>query len=220
MKNKTCVGISIPFSKIKKISIYDNSEKRNTLYNIMRQTKADYAINGTLYNTRTLKPVCPLKINDNVQCKSIYTYTGYIWNEKKPDSFHLGLIPCENSIYNTLGNNPTWNFNNYIACSVLVKDGKEIDKPIYTTAQGGKRGRTVIGTKVVNGEERLCFYVTKDGSRYASKPESIAKLLVKSGWNDAVMLDSGGSSQYYSKPENERVYTTRINGHYILVYLK
>ena len=103
---------------------------------------------------------------------------------------------------------------------VIAKDGKEIDKPIYTAAQGGRRGRTVIGTKIINGEKRLCFYVTKDGSIYASKPEKLAKLLVKSGWKDAVMLDSGGSSQYYSKPDNRRVYTPRINGHYILVYLK
>lgn len=220
MINKTCIGISIPLSKIKKISIYDNSKRRTSLYNIMKETKADYAINGTLYNTRTFKPVCPLKMDDNVQCKSIYTYTGYIWKENKPDSFHLGLIPSDTSIYSKLGRNPTLDYDNYIACCVLVKDGKEIDKPIYTAAQGGIRGRTVIGTKIINGEKRLCFYVTKDGSIYASKPEKLAKLLVKSGWKDAVMLDSGGSSQYYSKPDNRRVYTPRINGHYILVYLK
>jgi hypothetical protein len=183
----------------------------------MKETGADYAINGTLYNTKTLKPVCPLKINDDVKCKSIYTYTGYLWNEKMPDSFHLGIIPSDNS---TLGRNPSLDYNNYIACSVLVKGGKAVDKPIYTTAQGGKRGRTVIGTKVLNGEERLCLYVTKDGSSFASKPEPLAKLLVQSGWRDAVMLDSGGSSEYYSKPDGARVYTPRINGHCILVYLK
>lgn len=220
MRNKTCIGVSIPLSKIKKISIYDNTKKRKSLYNIMKETRADYAINGTLYNTRTLKPVCPLKINDDVKYKSIYTYTGYLWNEKMPDSFHLGIIPSDNSIYSRLGRNPSFDYNNYIACSVLVKGGKAVDKPIYNTAQGGKRGRTVIGTKVLNGEERLCLYVAKDGSRFASKPESLAKLLVQSGWRDAVMLDSGGSSEYYSKPDGARVYSPRINGHYILVYLK
>ena len=56
------IAVSIPFDKIKRIQIYENP-KGKSLATIMKETGADYAINGTLYNMRTRNAVCPLSID-------------------------------------------------------------------------------------------------------------------------------------------------------------
>ena len=173
----------------------------------MSRTGADYAINGTLYNMSNGKPVCPLRRNGVPLYHGKDMYRGYLWDNYKASSFHFDLVP-----------NDAW--GNYIACSHIVMDGKAIKKPIYNVAQGGRRGRTAIGTKYVNGQRRLCLYASKDGSTAKKTPEQLATLLHNYGWQDAVMLDCGGSSQGYFKKEKRQVYSSRRTAHYILIYLK
>lgn len=206
------IAVSIPFNDIDRIEIYQNvwnrkTRKRLPLSTIMKKTGADYGINGNLYNMRDGKPVCPLKYDGEVLFHGKYSYRGYVWDNFETNSFHLDIVPTDR-------------WSNYIACSNIVMNGKELSKPIYNVAQGGRRGRTAIGTKLVNGHRRLCLYASKDGSTAKKTPEQLATLLHNYGWQDAVMLDCGGSSQGYFKKEKRQVYSSRRTAHYILIYLK
>lgn len=199
----------IPFSKIKKIEIYDNpirNGKRKSMLQIQKETGADYIINGTLYNMNTGKAVCPLKKKEKIFCEPLEKYWGYAWDDYEPSSFHLQIVP-DNS-------RPS-----YIACSCLVKDWQCVDKPIYNQAQGGKRGRTAIGTSIKNHEFCLTLYASSDSfSTGQITPYSLATELQSKGWRDGIMLDCGGSSQGYFN--GEVVKSLRRCAHYILVYLK
>lgn len=204
------IAVSIPLEDIEKIEIWDNkpfykSGKRRNLSTIISDTGADYAINGTLYNMRTGNPVCPLRANGTTKYDGKYIYRGYAWDD--PHNFHMELVPSS-----------VW--ANYIACSEILRNGHVNDNPIYSVAQGGKRGRTAIGTKIVNGKVRLCLYASKDGTAAKKTPENLAALLKSYGWCDAIMLDCGGSSQAYFKNEKRQVNSSRRVPHVILVYLK
>ena len=205
-RNENEIAVSIPLADVEKIEIYLN-KNRKTLSTIISETGAAYAINGTLYKMSNGKPVCPLKSNGVTLYQGRYKYRGYVWENFYPQSFHFGLLP-----------NETW--SNYIACTHIVMDGKPVKKPVYNIAQGGKRGRTAIGTKIVNGQRRICLYSSKDGSSAKRTPEQLAQLLSGYGWKDAVMLDGGGSSQAYFDHENRQVKSNRKVPHVILIYMK
>lgn len=200
------IAVSIPFNKIKRIQIYENP-KGKTLATIMRETGADYAINGTLYNMRTRNAVCPLRIDGITKFAGPYKYWGYAWNTDTPISFGTIVVP-------------DYDWDNWIACSMILRNGNIIENMIYNPAMGGSRGRTAIGIKFVDGERRLCFYVSSDKSGYRITPKKLASILQKYGWNSAIMLDGGGSSQGYFKKERRQVYSSRRVAHYILVYMK
>lgn len=200
------IAVSIPFDKIKRIQIYEN-QKGKSLATIMKETGADYAINGTLYNMRTRNAVCPLRIDGVTKFAGPYKYFGYAWNTDMPMSFRTILVP-------------DYDWDNWIACSRILRNGTVIENMIYNSAMGGSRGRTAIGIKFVNGERRLCFYVSADRNGYRRTPQKLAQLLERYGWDDAIMLDGGGSSQGYFKKEKRQVYSSRRVAHYILVYMK
>lgn len=206
------IAVSIPLEDIDRIEIYNNklikskkSYNRMLMSTIIAGTGADYAINGTLYNMRNGKPVCPLRVDGTSMYEGPYKYRGYVWDD--PSNFHMDLVP----------NN---GFMNYIACSEILRGGEVNKRPIYNVAQGGRRGRTAIGTKVIDGKTRLCLYASKDGTRARKTPEQLASLLKSYGWRDAVMLDCGGSSQAYFDREKRQVYSMRRVPHVILIYLK
>lgn len=211
-RKETEIAVSIPLEDIDRIEIYNNKLiKRKKSYNrmlmstIISETGADYAINGTLYNMKNGKPVCPLRADGTSMYEGPYKYRGYVWDD--PSNFHMDLVP----------NN---SFMNYIACSEILRGGEVNKRPIYNVAQGGRRGRTAIGTKVIDGKTRICLYASKDGTRARKTPEQLASLLKSYGWRDAIMLDCGGSSQAYFDNEKRQVYSMRRVPHVILIYLK
>ena len=205
-RNENEIAVSIPLEDVEKIEIYLN-KSRKALSTIISETGASYAINGTLYNMKTGNPVCPLKRGGVTLYHGRYTYRGYVWDKYYPESFHFDLVPNEA-------------YNNYIACTHIVMDGKPVKKPVYNIAQGGKRGRTAIGTKIVNGQRRICLYASKDKTSAQRTPEQLAQLLAGYGWKDAVMLDGGGSSQAYFDHERIQVNSHRKVPHVILIYMK
>lgn len=192
------LAVTIPLSNIQKIQIYVNTAKRS-LSAIQAETGADYIINGTLYNMRTFEPNCHLKADGQVLCNPAYSVAGYAWNEG-PD-ISIDTLPDPSQ-------------RNYIACTPLVLDGKPIANLTYDPGQGGKRGRTAIGIK----EDRLALYCTRDGGTMTKTPEALRDDLAAAGWESAVMLDGGGSSQCYFR--GNTVKSTRAVQNLILVYLK
>ena len=190
-------AVTVPLSRIARIQVYVNTRRR-TLTQIMRETGADYGLNGTLYNMRTLSVNCHLKVDGKVLASPAYTVAGYAWDQG-PD-IRMDALP--NSA------------RNYIACTPLIVSGKALSKLTYDPGQGGKRGRSAIGIK----GDRLALYCSRDGSGAARTPEGLRNDLVKAGWDSAVMLDSGGSSQ--CDFQGQRITSSRRVQHYLLVYLK
>ena len=192
------LAVTIPLKNIQRIQIYLNTG-RKSLTAIQKETGADYIINGTLYNMETFKPNCHLRVDGRTICTPAYDVAGYAWNDG-PD-ISIDTLP-----------DPTQ--RNYIACTPLVLDGKPIANLTYDPGQGGKRGRTAMGIK----GDRLALYCTRDGGTMERTPETLRDDLAAAGWESAVMLDGGGSSQCYFK--GDTIKSTRVVHDLILVYLK
>ena len=192
------LAVTIPLKDIQRIQIYLNTG-RKSLTAIQKETGADYIINGTLFNMSTFKPNCHLRVDGRTICTPAYDVAGYAWNEG-PD-ISIDTLPDPSQ-------------RNYIACTPLVLDGKPIANLTYDPGQGGKRGRTAMGIK----GDRLALYCTRDGGTMERTPETLRDDLAAAGWESAVMLDGGGSSQCYFK--GDTIKSTRVVHDLILVYLK
>lgn len=208
-------AVTVPLADIQSIRIYLNSH-RKTLAAIKKATGADYILNGTLYDLRTGAVNCHLKAEGRVVARPAYTVYGYAW-DAGPD-IAMRVLPAETE--------------NYIACTPLIVGGKKLDKLTYDPGQGGKRGRSAIGTKGDNlaphipagsaeassAGPRLALYCARDGSSAARTPEQLRDDLAAAGWDSAVMLDGGGSSQ--CDFAGKQVTSSRKVQHLILVFLK
>ena len=192
------LAVTIPLSNIQKIQIYVNTAKRS-LSAIQAETGADYIINGTLYNMISFEPNCHLKADGKVLCKPNYSVAGYAWNDG-PD-ISMDTLPDPSQ-------------RNYIACTPLVVAGRALPELTYDSGQGGKRGRTAMGIK----GDRLALYCTRDGGTMERTPETLRDDLAAAGWESAVMLDGGGSSQCWFR--GQTIKSTRAVHDLILVYLK
>lgn len=192
------LAVTIPISNIQRIQIYVNTARRS-LSEIQAETGADYIINGTLYNMSTFKPNCHLRVDGETLCNPAYSVAGYAWNDG-PD-ISMDTLPDPSQ-------------RNYIACTPLVVSGRALPELTYDAGQGGKRGRTAMGIK----GDRLALYCTRDGGTMERTPETLRDDLAAAGWESAVMLDGGGSSQCYFK--GDTIKATRVVHDLILVYLK
>lgn len=190
-------AVTVPLSDIDRIQIYVNTAKKS-LASIQAETGADYIINGTLFNMRTYVPNCHLRADGVTLCSPAYNVYGYAW-DVGPD-ISMELLPNGR--------------RNYIACTPLIVNGKPMDKLTYDDGQGGKRGRSAIGMK----DSRLALYCTRDGGSMERTPEALRDDLVSAGWDSAVMLDGGGSSQ--CNFAGQTVTSSRAVHDLILVYLK
>ena len=190
-------AVTIPLEKIRRIQICVNTA-RKSLAAIKKETGADYILNGTLYNMKTFRPNCHLKAEGRVLACPAYTVAGYAWNQG-PD-ISMDTLPDGSQL-------------NYIACTPLIVSGAPVAKLIYDAGQGGRRGRSAIGIKA----GRLALYCTRDGSSAARTPEQLRDDLAAAGWESAVMLDGGGSSQCDFRGRTVR--SSRVVHDLILVYL-
>jgi hypothetical protein len=192
---------TIPFNAIERIQIYINNGRRQTVADIKTATGADYVLNGTLYNMSTGEAVCHLKADGKLYCSPAYAVYGYAWNT--PGDFGLTLLPNV-PLSGDIGK------RNYIACDRLIPTMS----PYIGKDRQGKRGRTAIGIK----DGCLALYCSKDGTTAARTPEKLRDELYAAGWDDAIMLDGGGSSQCDFL--GAKVKSSRKVAHLILVYLK
>lgn len=180
---------SIPLGDIERIQIYINKSVK-TLAEIKAETGADYLINGGLYQGK--QAVCHLRADGRTYAKDPYTYWGYAW-DTGPDI--------------TLRSVPTAERRNYICCVCLLRGGKA-ETLIYNRDVGGSRPRTAMGIK----DGALCLYCANSGRT----PEELQAELLALGWESAVMLDGGGSSQ--CDLAGKRIVSNRKVHNLILVY--
>lgn len=163
----------INLSNINKIEIYV-TKCTKTLAQVKSETKADYIINAGMWNS-DLTPCPLLKVNGAMLSDAPWTAEGYGWNS--PNDF--GMIVDYSRV------------SNFIAVTPLINNATTFSKLYYDTAQGGKRGRSAIGTK----GDKLCLYCSQDGTSDSKTPEVLRDYLYNRGWDSATMLDGGGSSQ-------------------------
>lgn len=191
-------AVTIPLQRIDRIRLCINTA-RKSLAAIRAETGADYLLNGTLYDMASFLPVCHLKADGEVFYRPAYSVAGYAWDQG-PDIAMVAL--------------PDGARKNYIACTPLIVSGKRVETLTYDPGQGGKRGRSAMGIK----DGRLALYCTRDGGAMARTPEQLRDDLLAAGWESAVMLDGGGSSQ--CDFAGQRVESGRAVHDLILVYLK
>lgn len=160
-----------------KIQIYINTS-RKAISKIKAELGCDVIINGGLYNMRTWKPVCHLRVDGKQLASDPYEYQGYGW-----DRADISMMSSNNELH----------VANFICFVALVKDGVAISPLIYDASSiGGARGRTAIGTRS-NGE--VVVFCVKDRSSEVMTPEQLRDKMLSIGCRDAIMLDGGKSSQ-------------------------
>lgn len=164
---------TVPLSDLQFIKIYFNRKRlRSTTANLRKmlaEAGGDAICNGSIF-LRNQTPACHLKANGKVYKAPNYRAWAISWDT--PADFGVKTVPNGD--------------RNYMECVHLIIGGKKIS-PIHCGADMKYRApRTAIGTK--NG--RFAYYVSKD----RRTPEQLRDLLAASGWDNAIMMDGGGST--------------------------
>lgn len=184
---------SIPLSEISRLSIVVTN-CRKTLAQVKAETGADYIINGGMWNP------------DGTPCRGL-----------KVDGKLLSAVPWGDmagygwDIPRDLAQTTDWQgYDNYIATSPLIVNGKPLDKLPYDAAQGGRRPRSAMG---VVGDS-LLLYCSSD----SLTPEQLRDQLADRGCSSAMMLDGGGSVQ--CDFAGETIQAQRMVHNWICVWVK
>lgn len=177
--------------EVEKAIIYVNKRKK-TLAEIKKETGCDVIINGGLFDmSYNDKPNLWLRVDGKTLNTDKYGYWCYGWNTNDIHMMHTKDIET---------------VQNAICCCAMVKDGKATQ--MFTDkATGGVRGRTAIGTLP---DGKVIIYCSKDGTADAITPEKLQKHCLNNGWKDAIMMDSGGSSQCIT-PEGKITSTRKVH---------
>lgn len=182
----------IPLTDVERVQLYINTG-RKSVSAVKAETGAAYILNGGIYNMSTFKPLCHLRADEVTYAGDPYQYWGYLW-----DSADVAMGPV-----------PDESWSNYICCVAMIRTGKPLAM-LYNQDMGGARPRSAMGTK----GGKLCLFAADD----AMTPEALQAYLMAQGWDDAVMLDGGGSTQ--CDFNGQTITSTRRVHNLILVYTK
>ena len=189
------LNTAIPFTKISKIKIYVNSN-RKTMAQIKRDLGCDYLINAGLYNMTTFKPMNMLVSDGDTLANSKGKY---------------GMSFCDGSITLTYENN-TLSPEHVSGYPCLLKDGQKAFSAT-PSGLGGKRGRSAIGY----GTHAIVLYCCSDGND-ALYLDDLRSKMKSLGCINAINLDGGGSSQ--CDFNGKQIRSSRIVHNYIAIWLK
>ena len=169
---------TVPLSDLQFLKIYFNKRRlRSTTANLKKmlaEAGGDAICNGSIF-LRNQTPACHLKADGKVYKAPNYRAWAISWNT--PADFGVKTVPNGD--------------RNYMECVHLIIGGKKI-YPVTCGADMRYRApRTAIGTK--NG--RFAYYVSKN----RRTPEQLRDLLAASGWDNAIMMDGGGSTCFMDK---------------------
>ncbi len=164
---------TVPLSDLQFLKIYFNKRRlRSTTTNLKKmlaEAGGDAICNGSIF-LRNQTPACHLKADGKVYKAPNYRAWAISWNT--PADFGVKTVPNGD--------------RNYMECVHLIIGGKKIS-PIHCGADMKYRApRTAIGTK----DGRFAYYVSKD----RRSPEQLRDLLASYGWDNAIMMDGGGSA--------------------------
>ena len=169
---------TVPLSDLQFLKIYFNQKRlRSTTANLKKmlaEAGGDAICNGSIF-LRNQTPACHLKADGQARKTPNYRAWAISWDT--PADFGVKTVPNRD--------------RNYMECVHLIIGGKKIS-PIHCGADMRYRApRTAIGTK----DGRFAYYVSKD----RRTPEQLRDLLAASGWDNAIMMDGGGSTCFMDK---------------------
>lgn len=191
--------VKIPRNKIERMEIVKTNCKL-TLSQVVEKYNPDYVVNGGLYSMKTGRVnAIPLRIDGKTIATSSDGYWMLAWNNG-PD---ICMIHSKDM--------DKWKYA--VACSSMLKNGGNTSFD-FTPAQGGIRGRTSIG--VDPGNLHLLVTIDTNG---AMSPYALRDKMKQSGAKDAIMLDSGGSSQMYAQGKYYQAEKRKVS-YWICVWLK
>ena len=191
--------VKIPKKDIERVEIV-KTDCKLALAQVVAKYKPDYVINGGLYSMKTGRvSKIPLRIDGKTIATSKDGYWMLGWNEG-PDIHRIHSNAMDH-----------WKYA--LACTTMLKDGVNTIFN-FTAAQGGIRGRTGIGVDPDN----LHLFVTID-TNGAIGPYALRDKMKEGGAKDAIMLDSGGSSQMYALGKYYQA-EKRAVSYWICVWLK
>ena len=164
---------TVPLSDLQFIKIYFNRKRlRSTPANLRKmlaEAGGDAICNGSIF-LRNQQPACHLKADGQIRKAPDYRAWAISWSA--PGDFGVKTVPNGDA--------------NYMECVHLIIGGKKISPVTCGADMKYRAPRTAIGTK--NG--RFAYYV----SRERRTPEQLRDLLAASGWDNAIMMDGGGST--------------------------
>lgn len=164
---------TVPLSDLQFLKIYFNRKRlRSTPANLRKmlaETGGDAICNGSIF-LRNQTPACHLKADGEVHKAPNYRAWAVSWNT--PADFGAKAVPNGDA--------------NYMECVHLIIGGKKISPVTCGADMRYRAPRTAIGTKA----GRFAYYV----SRERHTPEQLRDLLASSGWDNAIMMDGGGST--------------------------
>lgn len=168
----TKAGI-IPLSDIEWIRIHFNTRRRKStkagLKQLLQDTGGDLILNAAIF-LKNGKPCCHLKADGAVKCAPNYNAWAISWNTEK--DFGVRLVPSKKDA-------------NYMACVKCIIDGKKVAMD-YQEDMKYATNRTAVGTK----QGAFAWYCTEDNL----SPEQLQSRLYDAGWDNAIMMDGGGST--------------------------
>ena len=172
---------TVPLQDLQWVRIYFNRKRlRSTKANLKKmlaETGGDAICNGSIF-LRNQQPACHLKADGKVYKAPDYRAWAISWNT--PEDFGIKTVPNGDA--------------NYMECVHLIVGGKKISPVTCGADMRYRAPRTAIGTK----DGRFAYYVSKD----RRSPEQLRDLLVSSGWDNAIMMDGGGSTCFMDKDGN------------------
>lgn len=190
---------TIPLSELEWVKIYFNTRKlRSTTNNLKRmllETGGDFIMNVAIF-LRSGKPCCHLKADGVVKCKPNYAAWGISWDDT--GNFSVKRVPNTD--------------RNYMECVHAIIAGKKIEKMNYGKDMAYRTHRTAVGTKA----GRFAYFVTQN----SYTPEQLRDVLFASGWDNAIMMDGGGSTCFMDSDGNGFTGDGRVIPFFIVVRLK
>lgn len=169
---------TVPLSDLQFLKIYFNQKRlRSTTANLKKmlaEAGGDAICNGSIF-LRNQTPACHLKADGKVYKAPNYRAWAISWDT--PADFGVKTVPNGD--------------RNYMECVHLIIGGKKISPVTCGADMRYRAPRTAIGTK----DGRFAYYVSKA----RRSPEQLRDLLVASGWDNAIMMDGGGSTCFMDK---------------------
>ena len=165
---------TIPLSDIERIQIY-YKKKRNTkagMKAILNETGGDITFNAAFF-LNNLKPCCHLKVDGEVKCTPNYKAYAIAWDT--PADFRVTLVPT--------------GVENYMESRALIVNNKKQSTSDIKQSVAYPTNRTAVGIK----DGRFAYLATQDNLT----PSGLQTILADAGWDDAIMMDGGGSSAIY-----------------------
>ena len=183
----------------KKVAIYDCPKRNYSAMQVRAITGCDLVINGGLYNMSTGVPVCHLRIDGKTMATENWTRPGLGWN--------TGTVAVR-----MLEARDMAKVDNFIDCVDLVWDGakRELTDP---GELGGSRGRTVWGT--MPGGSLMAWVAADNDWSNRRTVEQVQEVTFSMGVKDAMMNDTGSSSQMSSAKREVKSPNERCTRNYI-----